>query len=530
MAKEKLPRMLTGEDLGLNIPGDQPTLLKNQEKSERGITFSGDKDPATGKTFETFIPTKREVAPTRTGESAQEKLVRLKAERESKTEPTRVVRGAGVTKTADGATTKAGGVATFDIQEPDMDKIRGEKLSDAQSIIDAINENYSRQLAEEKIAGEGREGRTRGLSVGGGLAGSDFATAAAVKTEKENLEIKQSIEAEQAAVVQNVLNDVKNDTAELYEKRREEFIAQAEDRLAGEKAFQEQTKTDAIDRAKQIASSGAKITDLKRTEREVYNKLVNDSGLTELEFDALANAASPTPVKYSYKELKDGTLLRTGDDGSAEEMGNYAPPEEDDPAWNIEPQVDGSLYWIKKDENGDITDFKKFESTIEKPKTFKPPSQSTVDKQDFKDDIKTMTKELSSITGTKDPDYDGPDDPYISPQNYLVAKKEWIAQGYSPESFDDEFEGFRNPTNTNYSVGGTRAESAFQKTEAEKKKAETKVTETETKKTDSIDKMWGTALSGRKNSGKSREEIEKELSKKYDGVPDDAKNWLDRNF
>ena len=403
---------------------------------------------------------------------------------------------------------------------PNREDIRTQKLGDAQAIIDAINENYNRTLQRERLAGEGREGRTRALNISGGLAGSELASTDAIKTEEFNAKRIASFEAERDAKVQNVLNEVRNDTDETFEKRREEFLKDKEDKFQAEKDFLAETKKDALDRVADMAGTGVLADEFKKSNRDVYDNLLNRSGLTEIEFDSMWNAKSKTPVKYQYKELKDGTLLRTGDDGTTKEIGNYSPPDED-VAWNIEPQADGSLYWIKKDDQGEIIDFKKFQSDVKKPGVVRPKSKTTLDKEQFAEGKKEMNKQLISVAG---------DDNFVSPENYNKAKRAWIAEGYSSEDFDNEYEGFRNPTNQNYDVGGAKAETAFKKAETEKKKAEQKKTETEEKRIAEIDKVWGTTLSARKEGGKSREKIEKELRKKYDGVPADAKNWLDRNF
>ena len=55
--------------------------------------------------------------------------------------------------------------------------------------------------------------------------------------------------------------------------------------------------------------------------------------------------------------------------------------------------------------------------------------------------IKDMTAQLSTVTG---------DAGYVSPDDYLKARKAWIDNGYNPTTFDTKMAGFRNPNNPDY--------------------------------------------------------------------------------
>lgn len=478
------------------------SAIGTEEKLAGGTLYASPTD-STGQRYERYVQTPKVATPTTPAPTATADTNKTNGNTGDAT--------AGATVT-DGATTKT------TIEEPDKEKIRTEKLADAQALIDALNEEFNRKLQAEELVGQNREGRTRALNVAGGLGGSGFASAAAQKTEDYNKTITDSIAKERDARLSTILTGVKNETNEDYEARRKEYIQQADDQIAADKEFKAQAKTDALTRLDNIAKSNITAEQLKTEEPEVYNNLLRDSGLSDLEFDSIMNAKSVTPIKYEYKELKDGTLLKIGDDGTTKEVGNYAPPSTEK-NWKIEPMTDGSLYWVTKDPDGNITDFQKFQTD---KKTGTSGSSSVTAKAKKAEDIATMTKELSAVVGAEDP--------YISPQDYLKAKKLWIQEGYSPEEFDDQFEGFRNPNNPNYTVGGAKAETEYAKAEAAKKAEETKKAQAEQKKLEDVDKVWGTPLSARKNSGQSREKIEKDLKKKYGGVPDDAKNWLDRNF
>ena len=484
--------------------------IGTEEKKEDGTLYAGQRDPKTGQRFERFVQTPKPTI--------------------EKTSTTQVTPG---TQTSDADTRDDGagagdgagevtGVSQFKLDAPDRGDIRTQKLSDAQSIIDAINENYGRQIRQEEVAGEGREGRTRALNIGAGMAGGNFATAGAIKTEEQNLKIMQSIEAERDAKVQNILNEVRDETDDTYELRRKEYIQQFEDETEANKKFAEDQKTDAMERISNIVKSGVLLSEFKEQHKDVYDKLITNSGLTEIEFDSMANASSQTPVKYSYKELKDGTLLRTGDDGSAEEIGNYAPPS-DDANWKIEPMGDGSLYWMQKDEEGNIVDFEKFQSTKKTPGI---PSQTTIQKQAYSDAIRQMNVRISTGENEKGNPILGADGK-MSPDDYNSAKKAWTDDGYSPGDFDEEFAGFRDPTNPNYAVGGAKAEDIYRKTETGEEKEVDEKTEARDKIVNTYwDKYFGDYIA----QAKTREDVEKVFTDKYGSITTEFKGYLDRRF
>lgn len=55
--------------------------------------------------------------------------------------------------------------------------------------------------------------------------------------------------------------------------------------------------------------------------------------------------------------------------------------------------------------------------------------------------VNDMTAQLKTVVGS---------DGFISPDNYTAARNAWIAEGFSPTTFDTKFKGFRNPNNPNY--------------------------------------------------------------------------------
>ena len=251
------------------------------------------------------------------------------------------------------------------MDEPNIDTIREEKRKQAQTIIDNINAQYNRVLTGDREYAKGLENRARALNISGGLGGSDFATASAVKAEEKGKAVIRNTEAERDAKVNAVLADVEADSEEVYQTRRKQFLEEAESAAEADKAFLDEQKSTALTRMADLAAS-VPLNTFKQGEPEIYKKLLAQSGLSGLEFDSKYNKLKELSeqLKYDYMTLEDGSLMRIDDKGGREIVGNYSPPEKN-AGWTIAEQSDGSLYWVKKDENDTIYEWEKVEEKEE---------------------------------------------------------------------------------------------------------------------------------------------------------------------
>lgn len=71
-------------------------------------------------------------------------------------------------------------------------------------------------------------------------------------------------------------------------------------------------------------------------------------------------------------------------------------------------------------------------------------SNATNPQDQLRTDVSDLAGELSKSTGS---------DGYVSPGTYKSAKSAWTALGYPAAQFDSFFAGYRNPSNTAYSLG-----------------------------------------------------------------------------
>lgn len=224
--------------------------------------------------------------------------------------------------------------------------VRRRMLEQVQGQLDSINSIYDNILANVKVQGANRLGQTRAISARKGTIGSEIGTANKTGTESYNAQAEQAVQAERANKLAAVMDRANSRADEELRIQREQKTADANkyiEYLAGKK---DEAKND----IKSLASTGLTLDQISNEE---YLGLLKDSGFkTETEFEAFYNAFLPKAqqVKYEYKELKDGTILRYGDDGSYKTLDEFKLPPEGD--WTITQLADGTVVAYDKNQAG----------------------------------------------------------------------------------------------------------------------------------------------------------------------------------
>lgn len=277
-------------------------------------------------------------------------------------------------------------------EKPNEAAIRENVLRQQQARIDAINKVYDDELVKARATAQGRLGETRALGAARGVLGSEFGLQEKAGTEAINQQQEQVIQNQRQREITDVLDRVDTISREKYAAES----AQVDKNNAEYLNFLGSKQNEARDTIKLLANSGANIEELNQEE---YKKLIDASGYSPIQLDAFYNAAKPkaSQVKYEYKELKDGTLLRTGDDGSIKELGNYAPPD-DSGEWKIQQFDDGTVAWVN-------SKTKQFETVGAQGQYAKPEKAETDEDMlgGLSKDQRTSLKQIRSEVA-KDPD------------------------------------------------------------------------------------------------------------------------------
>lgn len=375
------------------------------------------------------------------------------------------------------------------VTDESRQKIRDDIARQQQVRIDEINKSYNGLVSQENQYGQGRIGSTRAMAARGGLLGSPMGQAQ--KTNMENYNV------EKVGIINDKRNNDINAVWDKIDTRADAAIKAKEDavnkNITDYFAYSKEQITEAKQNMVDIAKTGQELTTLNPDDKK---KIMEQTGYSELVFDSIWNQNLPKNQQknYKYQELKDGSLLRTGDDGSAEVVGNYAPPDAT-AGWEVTTES-GMPYWAKRGKDGIIYDLKPMEdntTTINEgdqlvDKTTGaiiaegPAKTSAAYKewQDYQrsggnldfnayqtmDANRKQSKTTINYSAAKDTkmatamqqvqsilDKQTGSDLHASPEGYAAAKAAWISSGYGSDDFDNTFSGYVNPANPgDYSV------------------------------------------------------------------------------
>ncbi len=361
------------------------------------------------------------------------------------------------------------GVASKPINE---EAVRQELFNSQQRRIDAINTLYAGKI-NASVVGEqaNNTGATRAISARGGLMGSDFGKAQADRTTQANQRITDAIEAERGLAIKEVYDKVDRDAKEKVAALKAEAVGNA----TAYKEYLEKSQATALESAKTIGASGLSAEEFKAKNPKGYQDLLNNSGLSELDFTLRVDAAKPKAEQIDWKsDVQGGNIIVYGlnkNTGQIEYHTQELPKEVKEAAGNDIKIIEGEIWSVTPDGKSASKIGGQREPLIEtvgsgktsrkivsfdngvtwkdalsgtpttKPTPVVPRTSPAPTNVNTTQAVKEMTTELSKLTGT---------DGYIAPDTYTAARAAWVSKGLNPTDFDAKMKGYRNPNNPNY--------------------------------------------------------------------------------
>lgn len=355
------------------------------------------------------------------------------------------------------------------VEEPDLNAITRQKREMAQSQIDVVTAEFNRALDSQGATNKEADARTRALNISGGLGGSDFATAAAVKTENVGKEAINRINQEKTARVESILADVDQRATEEYRAQRQEYLRGLEGNLDRLKEAREEDKEKALSTIKGLAASSIPVSRIKQADPETYQTLLEEFGGSELDLEVAWNDSLPDNMKIKY----DQEVIR-GKNGNAVIV-----------RFGINPQtgtLDKQEYDIgvnysnftgeKPIEAGGVLYTRNADGTL-KPLTSKTTSGSGSKKTVKSGKLVVTGEQLSEIERELENSKTlyGGDGQYVNPEVYLDLYNTWIEEGGQQKEFLLQFppKNYVNPANNtlpNYLRSGNKAPVAAPKTKS----------------------------------------------------------------
>ena len=194
-------------------------------------------------------------------------------------------------------------------------QIREDVRKQMQSYIDAIDAYANRLIATEQQRGLERRGEAGALKIAGGLGASPRGAAMIEKAEELTTGKLKDIESERTLQKEAVLLKIDERADKKIELERTRALQNQETYMASLKSIRD----DARDDVGNLAKTGVSIESLKAQRTtdgdNYYDKLLADTGYSELQLDSLYNAAKPQPDQYTeiqYSKNGNRWLKRIG--------------------------------------------------------------------------------------------------------------------------------------------------------------------------------------------------------------------------
>lgn len=164
-----------------------------------------------------------------------------------------------------------------------------QQLDRAKALIEATKGQYLSDLQNLQQQGQARLNQTSSMAVGAGLAGSPFQQTQETQTQNYNNQILQQRKNERQAQISDIMNNASDEAEKRYQARRKTFESDRDAYLGYLKDNQDTARSVITNMAK----SGLSIDEM---DKDQYKKLLEDSGLSDLEARALYDSNSPKPT------------------------------------------------------------------------------------------------------------------------------------------------------------------------------------------------------------------------------------------
>lgn len=274
---------------------------------------------------------------------------------------------------------------------PDEAAIRETTRRNMQAQIDATNAYYSDLLKREEAAGDVRNAQTRAINLRAGLGGSDFASANAAETTEKNKDAVKAIENERLLRVTALFDKIDQRALEETNRQRTLAAASADQRIK----LLDELATSARNDVTSLAKSGFTLDRFKNYVDEqgksVYSQLLNESGMSELEMDAMFNQSVPKKAQKDihYEKLDSGKVVAfwTGDDGTLQKQ-EYDFDVPQDMKLHV---IEGMPYYEDKETQ-----------TLTPAKGFTPQAKPTFSAKDVISNETGLRKEFNGLPVVKD--------------------------------------------------------------------------------------------------------------------------------
>lgn len=198
----------------------------------------------------------------------------------------------------------------LNVPEPSDTGIREKYRANAQATIDAIRSQFDRYITEDTEAKKKLESKAYLTSLASGLSGSPTGAAKTSEAaEKGEKKIRQTI-SDREALINKALSDADLRASDEYEKRRQEYLGSASDRVQAEQKLNENVRGTAEKEIAAYASSRSYDEWANQVGENRVRQYMNETGRDENGLRALfLQNVKNDLVDTSGTKLSDGSIV-----------------------------------------------------------------------------------------------------------------------------------------------------------------------------------------------------------------------------
>lgn len=172
----------------------------------------------------------------------------------------------------------------------------------SEAIANLITQQFNTIIGNARQAGNERSQVTAAQNRASGLAGSNVADAASLKTAQENEAVLQTYRQERDAKIAELLLGVKERGTAEYLKKRALFLDENRDRVDRVNAFNEKVRDRVVNEVASIAQTGTSYDQFRSEAGDsAIKQLLEDSGYSEAGLKALFLSNKPASTEI-YNE------------------------------------------------------------------------------------------------------------------------------------------------------------------------------------------------------------------------------------
>lgn len=238
-------------------------------------------------------------------------------------------------------------------------QIRKDMARERQQQIDAIEMSAKQAVSAEQQAGAQDLARQRSMNLRAGLGGSDFGASAKAEVRNRTNQNIQGIEAQKQLQIGNAIDRIEQLAQSRFQIQQSAMQQGFQNMFQVQQytqAQEQQMRAQTLDSLKELGKAGVDIQTVKEQDPQLYERMMQASGMSDVEMEAVLNNAKPAPerIDYQYK-VAGNKLIAYGVDPVTGTLKSLEQTVDLPENYSITTMPDGTVLALPDNWNGDTS-------------------------------------------------------------------------------------------------------------------------------------------------------------------------------